>query len=118
MTQQHNMAEEPDPMPNGTGKATHQQATVHAQKHPETMRRAAHITGDAQNGEEGGEFTLTPEETTSAGSPVNAVRKLRGKGKSTGKSEQEKAGSRGEWCRYLHETGTCPFGKKCWFRHT
>ena len=41
-----------------------------------------------------------------------------GNGKATGKGENVKAGTRGEWCRYVQETGTCPFGKKCWFRHT
>ena len=41
-----------------------------------------------------------------------------GKGKPHGKGENEKSGSRGEWCRYLQETGNCPFGKRCWFRHT
>ena len=40
------------------------------------------------------------------------------KGKAAGKGDGEKQGSRGEWCRSLQETGTCPFGKKCWFRHT
>ena len=41
-----------------------------------------------------------------------------GKGKTTGKGDHAKAGTRGEWCRYMQETGTGPFGKKCWFRHT
>ena len=62
---------------------------------------------------------LEPKPQESRGGKGKAAGKGKpsGKGKPTGKGENEKHGAPGQWCRYLQETGACPFGKKCWFRH-
>ena len=40
-------------------------------------------------------------------------------GKAAGKGKgKAKGGAASQWCKHMAEAGTCPFGERCWFRHT
>ena len=43
--------------------------------------------------------------------------KAAGKGKAKGTEKEGTRKGKGEWCKHMTETGACPFGDKCWFRH-
>ena len=54
--------------------------------------------------------------TQNGGGPKTAPRTSgKGAGKGAGKG---KRGVASQWCKHMAETGACPFGDRCWFRHT